>query len=722
LRPKRRQAPASQPDEQGGAAPALARSDGFAILGLLALQLGFFWRAALLRGFLAQSDICYQFEPYKAFMHEALRAGRLPLWSPYIFCGYPIAAEGQIAAFYPLGLLISWLLPSPAAINWLVISHLMLAGVGIYLLARALRLSLAGAFLCSVVFSFSGYLFAHIHHVGLICAAAWLPWVLLFVERAWRGPILPNAACAAMAWGACALCGHPQTLFQVSLMVLFWLVWRFVGARRLGERRILGRAVGIGAVVFLLGPGLACVQLLMTADLSKTAPHGESGTLAYVTSFPLLPKHLIGLVAPNWQGTPAENTYRGEKYYWEYVLYLGLLPLALAVLGATRRRARTFAGLAVAALVLALAQGNPLYHLLRFAPGFSDFRAPARYVFLFTFAAAILAGAGLETVLSWRPVARTRRGATVAGVLIALSLADLFIFDRTLAPLASPEVFTATPRVVEALREDPSWGRSFIIPPIPFYADWSPPGGWAKNPDGWLEARVYLPADVPQSFDLPIVNGYAGFVDPDHARFFDEATRRAQAGDYSLYSLVGARHFAVPPNFPLTGLPGTDVPPFRLYLNQDAFPRAFVVGAVAFGPGPPKARPAKVAELARDGRLRSVAVAASLQLPGLGGSVLRVKEMRPEHVRITARSSGTGLVVLNERWDPGWVARVDGRPAPVYETDAVLMGVPIRDGEHIIEFIYRPRGLIIGRAISLASLAVCTILLVASLRRRRPGD
>src|SRR4030042_4972112 len=97
--------------------------DFLAVGALIFLHCAFFWRAILLRGFLVHADICYFFEPAKAFMHQSLRAGRLPLWSPYIFCGYPIAAEGQIAAFYPPSLLISWLLPSPGAINWLVVFH-----------------------------------------------------------------------------------------------------------------------------------------------------------------------------------------------------------------------------------------------------------------------------------------------------------------------------------------------------------------------------------------------------------------------------------------------------------------------------------------------------------------------------------------------------------------------------------------------------------------------
>jgi hypothetical protein len=450
----------------------------------------------------------------------------------------------------------------------------------------------------------------------------------------------------------------------------------------------------------------------------------------------------------------AYNTYEGEPYYWEYVLYIGLLPLALAVVGATRRKGWVWAGLAAVALALALAQGNPLYQILRFVPGFSDFRVPARCIFLFTFAAAILAGYGWQTLASCRPIAQGRRLAFVTGLVALVTVADLFVFDRTLAPLADPQVFTSTPRIVSALKEDTTWGRSLIVTPIPIYADWSPQQGWAGDPNGWLEARVYLPADVPQSFDLPIVGGYAGFIDPRHAQFFDEAARRASRdNDLSLYSLVGTRHLVMPAGTTVDGLPSADVPPFRVSLDRDAFPRAFVVGEASGGDR--DALGATLA-LAEARKLRTSAVVTGdlstsdlTPLPlerlrrggdkGMGGNegkrrvrlrsaaaarpeIISVGEKRPERILVRARSDGAALVVLNERWDPGWRALVDGKPAPLYETDCVLMGARIRDGEHTVEFLYQPRGLIIGRVVSLASLALCLVILGASLKRRSSGS
>lgn len=701
-----------------------ARLGGMAaVASLVALHLGFFWRAALLRGYLLHSDICYQFDPFKALLHESLRAGRLPLWSPYIFCGYPIAGEGQIAAFYPPSLLVSWLLPSPAAINWLVISHLLLAAISMYLLARGLGASPFPSWLSAVTFSFSGYLFAHLHHVGIICAAAWLPLTVLFVDRACRGRLLPNAPLAALSWAACALCGHPQTLFLISLTLLFWVGWRLTQSFRRRETKAVSRAAALLAIVFLLGPGLAAVQLLLTADLSALAPHGQRGDLAYVTAFSLLPRHLLGLVAPNWQGSPAFNTYRGEPYYWEYVLYLGLLPLLLAVIGGASRPGRPLAGFALVAILLALARTIPAYDLLRFVPGFADFRVPARFVFLFTFAAALLAGRGWMTIAGLRFLARGRRLTICAAAVAALTILDLAHFARPLAPLTSPQVADATPRVVQALRQDEAWGRSLILPPITIWADWLPPGGWARNPDGWIEARAYLPASVPQSFRLHTISGYAGFIDPDHEPFFSLAIGRAvQAHDLRLLSLVGTRYIAVPPNISIPGLPSAEVPPFKIYRNAAAFPRVFLVSELISASSSREALLATIA-LAGEDRLRRAAVvqgvAPDCSPTSIPTADLAIEQPRPERVVVRADASGDSLLVLNERWDPGWIAHLDGRPAPLLTVDTVLMGTPLPQGRHTVEFSYRPRGLILGRAITLISLALCVLLIVAG---RLAGD
>ena len=676
---------------------------------LIALILALFWPAAILRRFLMFGDILFFFEPAKSLLHESLRSGRLPLWSPWIFCGYPVAAEGQIAAFYPLSLLISWLLPSPAASNWLVISHLLIAAVSMYALARLLGVSLFAAWLAAIVYAFSGFLFAHIHHVSLLCAAAWLPLVVFFVERAWRGAVTPNAVLAALAWGLAALCGHPQMLFFISLVAIFWVGWRWLESRR--ER---GRAITIVSIVFGLGLALGAVQLLLTAQLALLAPHGEKGELSYITSFSLLPKHLFGLLSPNWEGTPAFSSYQGDPYYWEYVLYIGLIPLGLALIGATRRRGRALTILAIVALALAMAAVNPLYALLRYLPGFSDFRAPARYAVIFTFAAALLAAFGWDELSKLGWLRRGRRLVVFGAVVAALSAFDLLWFDRTLAPLAGPSVVAPSNRVAEALKGDKGWWRAMIVPPVRIGADWTPKGGGYVNPDGWSKARSMLPADVAQSYRIHVADGYAGFKDRDQSLFFSAAYAAAQMGDLRPLSLVGIKYLALPPQAQLPGLASVRVDPFVIFRNPEAFPRAFTVPQTIIARDPQEAHEETI-KLAQAGRLKEAAVTmgaapAISSSPGAPAE-LSLSEPRPERIVVTAKSERDCLLVLNERYDPGWRVQVDGRPGSLVSVDVVLMGTPLPKGEHRVEFLYQPRAFIVGRLLTLVALAISVALL-----------
>ena len=72
------------------------------------------------------------------------------------------------------------------------------------------------------------------------------------------------------------------------------------------------------------------------------------------------------------------------------------------------------------------------------------------------------------------------------------------------------------------------------------------------------------------------------------------------------------------------------------------------------------------------------------------------------------------LLVLNERQDPGWRARVDDRPSPLIAVDGLLMGTPLPSGEHRVEFLYQPRAFVVGRAILLAACVLAGLLLLAS--------
>lgn len=58
------------------------------------------------------------------------------------------------------------------------------------------------------------------------------------------------------------------------------------------------------------------------------------------------------------------------------------------------------------------------------------------------------------------------------------------------------------------------------------------------------------------------------------------------------------------------------------------------------------------------------------------------------NLRVTAPAPG--IVLLNDKYDPGWRVMVDGAPAELLKCNWIMRGVKVGAGPHRIEFVYRP--------------------------------
>ena len=95
-------------------------------------------------------------------------------------------------------------------------------------------------------------------------------------------------------------------------------------------------------------------------------------------------------------GEARTDTEWGGKNYVEGTVYLGVLPLLLAVIAILARpRGGALVLTIMAAVSLLLAFGTPLYALLFYGiPGVNQLHTPFRWVYPFTVCAAVLAGLG----------------------------------------------------------------------------------------------------------------------------------------------------------------------------------------------------------------------------------------------------------------------------------------------------------------------------------------
>ncbi len=83
---------------------------------------------------------------------------------------------------------------------------------------------------------------------------------------------------------------------------------------------------------------------------------------------------------------------------------------------------------------------------------------------------------------------------------------------------------------------------------------------------------------------------------------------------------------------------------------------------------------------------------------------VQITAHEPNRVTLKTKSSQPSILVLSENHYPGWRAYVDGRLVETLRVDYNLRGVILPPGEHTVEFVYRPKSVLIGAVISLLTL------------------
>jgi len=162
--------------------------------------------------------------------------------------------------------------------------------------------------------------------------------------------------------------------------------------------------------------------------------------------------------------------------------------------------------------------------------------------------------------------------------------------------------------------------------------------------------------------------------------------------------------------------------PNPIYLNREAFPRAWLVHAAeSIPPGDLAGGERRL--LARQNELSRLAIVEhpdDLALaPASGPESVRWELASNSRLALTVETSAAALLVISDSFYPGWTARVDGVERPVLATNLAMRGVELPAGRHRVELVYRPWTYRLGLATSGFS---ALLLGLAWPRLRRGAD
>lgn len=772
-----------------------------ALLVLLAVLVAiFFWRILTPnpadRAQFPPGDFTDQFYAFRVYEARAFAEGRIPLWSENFNSGHPFLADIQSAVFYPIALVNTlvnvWLFSSFSlfALELEALLHFYLAGAFTYVFARrvlsrplrvsamitsfddsieetskvSVRIARVGAFTSAIVFMFGGYLTSYPSlQLAILETAVWLPLALYCLERATETErptpndkrrttnnkrLIAWLIGAGLVLGVAALAGHPQTFLFVVAVSVIYFVWRSYQARAeamgdtryaIRKRRYLMRVAAQIGLPFLIAFGVAAVQLIPAIEYQQLSTREALSFADAAAGFPTL--DVLQFILPGFASAFASP------------LYIGILPLWLAIFALVRRRTgdggrpnglseRAFWGLlALVSLILSFGFYVFAYAVIYlFVPGAALFREQERLAFVVSFALAMLAGYGITDLFAEAERKRAHKlyallpfgAALMFALLITFFVAGAqnsdgrlsFLGDRAGLMLVlfglSSLVLGLYLRNIISLK----WFVPLAIVLILFDA-WSVEEtsnkGQAQDrfgdnalidqvkQDTGIFRVAAAPNIMPGHFGIMYDVEEVGGISPLRLANYDRLL--------ALPSNVSAKLLNV--KYLLTNQPAADT---TVVLQSDGnevlgrnqvVPRAWMVGDAQVIPNDS----AQFEQLAAGLDVAQTALVSS-PLPfaldaNASQGTLRFGDRGAERLALDVNTPADGLLILSENYFPGWRATVDGQSVEILRADLSLRAVPIRAGQHHVEMWYEPLSFRIGAVLSALTVIGCIAALGA---------
>jgi len=657
-----------------------------------------------------------QFYFWEHFTRSELAAGRLPIWNPYFFSGYPLLANPQSLVFYPPAMLLRFV-PLGYALGLGIFLHLWWAGVGMYGLTRHQNLNRAAAYMSAITFMLGGVVVTHIEagHLEWIYTIAWMPWVIwgwqkTLFESGKRAAIFAGVTTAMMFLG-----GGPRVMVCVVLMlVVLGVAWLIDVIRSRAWHSLLMSAgrLTLGGVVTL---GSIMPQLLPTLEFTNLSSRSSGISLDCTLDFSLtlLDLPMFGVAKISYD----------VFLEWERNGYIGAIGVLFGLFGIlfSWRKMTLWKALLLAWVIVGFLIGVgpvlPFYSWARnILPILSLIRQPFTLIVLMGFGAAGLAGVGAQTLCDHLKEERAR--ATLIALAVILSVgaifADAMLFRVSNANIMQRVFEISTPHYVLALLalllfwKESHYNKAITLCigllalDLGFFAyrhiPLSPEKTLTDRPAGmpslnaW-EARVitepfmhstgtmYTRTSNAQGYSPITLESYSNFVVLEPPRCPDFGHAYIDLSNKQLLRLLSVKYITAP------GQQANEVSSY--------YPRVAWVGEAVSARTNGEA--IKLARAADFDPTKKVIIEGDVN-PSTSSSTgsIRITQYGTESLNVLIDSTSDGWFYINDVWYPGWKAWVNGDETQVYRANGTFRAVRVPRGQHTVFMKYESAYLNLG--------------------------
>lgn len=683
-------------------------------------------------------DVPMQIVPWMHQVRESWKRGDVPLWNAASGAGYPLLANGQSTPLSPLRIATL-----PLSLNHAMTAEsalkLLLALVLAYLFCRT-RYSALASLLAALAYGFSTWMTVWMQF-PIAAGAAFLPGVLLAIDRLFDGVTRRRFVLAALLFAVTVLSSHPETVYHVGLIAAAYGLWLAFLERR-SWRPLLAIAGASATAALLTLPFLvpfaeAVLRSQRFAEMSAPRTTLEPPYSDFFSAVLLLQPRFFGHL-------PIERPW-GPTTLESVCGFAGVLALAATIASAVvilmRRRWRERETLYVlgfvfsAGVVLGWPVITEVFHAI------AGLAPTMRMRLGICWFGSVLVAAAID----W--ARRESRLPLLLGTAVT-ALAMLFLISTidfptpshratavlsllpSMAVLAAVALFPLRSRLglvglgalmlVELWTAIASWNP--VLPAREFYPRTPIVAALEKLPPGrMLGTGGFVYPDVGALFGLDDVRVHDPMADwryvqlltravgwnvqDYYAKWNDVATPLL---DYLNVAYVVTDRELDPVRYEAlyTGPDG------RIYRNRNVLPLFYAVRNVVHGGDPATHTDWRyTAIVSRLPRAHRDALAAPWTSED---ATVVIEHAKPGAYRLRIRAPRTTLVVSSIANWPGWRAN----DFPVVEVNGLFLGFVVPAGAHVVNVAYRPTSFWVSTAIALATLAM--LLVLGRTRRYRP--
>ncbi|QQG43934.1 MAG: hypothetical protein HYW86_03635 [Candidatus Roizmanbacteria bacterium] len=404
------------------------------------------------------SDLWHYTFAEKYFLSDGLKHSTFQEYTDLLLNGMSLTADGQIAYLNPINYLIYKFFPMPFAFNLGYVLAFFIAGVGVFLVGRRMKLDRISSFFSAITFMFSGLMIFKISHYTLLQNIAYIPLIMFVLDTVIIAENKVKKITMSLILVILLNLQFSNGQFQLTFITFVALLVYVLISRILKLRKVdsftIWNMIGSLILFFIL----SLPEIVSVGDLFLNSVRNSrlNSLNSLFPSFPI--RNLLTFINPYIFGSPKNGSYVTNgvdgDIFWESNLYIGILPFLLFVYSLFVLKKNKFMKLITILIVfffvLALGKNSPFY-LISYMFPFSLFRGPTRFMVVVVIFVSLMAGFAFKDLKTKKII--KKKLPFLPFLVISITVFDLFLNFFNYHPIVEYKSWIEEPHTVSYLKK-----------------------------------------------------------------------------------------------------------------------------------------------------------------------------------------------------------------------------------------------------------------------------